>query len=306
VAAEVRIGQAVQERGFFHPNTAVRAARGFGRFARRKPLGAFGAFMLTSLFTVGILADLIAPYDPLKQGVGAQLMGPSAQHLFGTDNFGRDMFSRIVFGARISMFVAVGCTFLVIIPSTLFGIACAYFKGWVDLIFERFREAVDAIPGLILLITIVSVLGSGMWNVILALSLPRMITGTRLKRSAALQVAGQDFVIAAQSMGASNLRIMLRHVLPNIAAPIIIVISLGFGGYILAESSLSFLGYGIAPPAPSWGNMMALDARRYMLTSPHMFWAPTIALSMVIFGVNMFGDAMRDVLDPRLRGSERR
>ena len=306
MAAEVRIGQAAQGRSIFHPHTAVRVGRGFGRFARRKPLGAFGAFMLLSLITVGALANVIAPYDPLQQGVGPQLAGPSAQHWFGTDNFGRDMFSRIVFGARISLIVAVGCTLLVVIPSTLFGIACAYFKGWVDLIFERFREAVDAIPGLILLITIVSVLGNGMWNVIFALSLPRMITGARLKRSAALQVAGQDFVTAAQAMGASNWRIMLRHVLPNIAAPIIIVVSLGFGAYILAEASLSFLGYGIAPPAPSWGNMMALDARRYMLTSPHMFWAPTIALSLVIFGVNMFGDAVRDILDPRLRGSEKK
>jgi peptide/nickel transport system permease protein len=306
MAAEVRIGQAARSRGLFSPQTAVAVGKGFGRFARRKPLGAFGAFMIVSLTTVGLLADVIAPYDPLQQGVGPQLAGPSLQHLFGTDNFGRDMFSRIVHGARISLIVAVGCTVLIIIPSTLLGIACAYFKGWFDMVFQRFVDAVQAVPGLILLITIVSVLGSGMWNVILALSLPRMITSTRLKRAAALQVSGQDYVTAAQSMGASNMRIMIQHVLPNIVAPIIIVISLGFGGYILAESSLSFLGYGIAPPAPSWGNMMALDARRFMLTSPHMFWAPTIALSLVIFGVNMFGDAMRDILDPRLRGSEKK
>jgi peptide/nickel transport system permease protein len=306
MAAEVRIGQAARSRGLFSPQTAVAVGKGFGRFARRKPLGAFGAFMIVSLTTVGLLADVIAPYDPLQQGVGPQLAGPSLQHLFGTDNFGRDMFSRIVHGARISLIVAVGCTVLIIIPSTLLGIACAYFKGWFDMVFQRFVDAVQAVPGLILLITIVSVLGSGMWNVILALSLPRMITSTRLKRAAALQVSGQDYVTAAQSMGASNMRIMIQHVLPNIVAPIIIVISLGFGGYILAESSLSFLGYGIAPPAPSWGNMMALDARRFMLTSPQMFWAPTIALSLVIFGVNMFGDAMRDILDPRLRGSEKK
>jgi peptide/nickel transport system permease protein len=304
MAAEVRIGQAAQRRSIFHPRTVGTLWKGFWKFARRKPLGAFGAFMIVALTSVGLSAELIAPYDPLKQGVGAQLLGPSAQHWFGTDNFGRDMFSRIVFGARISLLVALGCTVLTIIPSTLLGIASAYFKGWFDMILQRVVDAVQAVPGLIMLITIVSVLGSGMWNVILALSLPRMITGSRLKRAAALQISGQDYVTAAQAMGASNWRIMLQHVLPNIVAPIIIVVSLGFGGYILAESSLSFLGYGIAPPAPSWGNMMALDARRYMLTSPHMFWAPTIALSLVIFGVNMFGDAMRDVLDPRLRGSK--
>lgn len=301
----IRVGQAARP-GLLHPGTAVRAARGFGNFARRKPLGAFGAFMLVSLTVVGLLAPVIAPYDPLKQFVGPQLSPPSAAHWFGTDNFGRDMFSRIVFGAQISLFVAVGCTILVIIPSTLLAITSALLKGWFDMIFQRIVDATQAIPGLILLITIVSVLGSGMWNVIIALSLPRMITSTRVKRAAALQVIGQDYILAAEASGAGTPRIILQHVLPNIVAPIIIVISLGFGGYILAEASLSFLGYGIAPPAPSWGNMMALDARRYMLTAPHMFWAPTIALSMVIFGVNMFGDAMRDILDPRLRGSDRK
>jgi peptide/nickel transport system permease protein len=306
MAAEVRVGQAAQAHGLFHPGTAAAVARGIGSFSRRKPLGAFGAFMIIALTVVGLFAPIIAPYDPLKQMVGPQLAGPSVEHWFGTDNFGRDMFSRTVFGARISLFVAVGCTILVIIPSTLLGIACAHFKGWFDMVFQRVVDATQAIPGLILLITIVSVLGNGMWNVIIALALPRMITSTRLKRSAALQVAGQDYVLAAQASGANNTRIILQHILPNIVAPIIIVISLGFGGYILAEASLSFLGYGIAPPAPSWGNMMALDARRFMLTSPHMFWVPTIALSLVIFGVNMFGDAMRDILDPRLRGSDRK
>ncbi len=289
-------------RGIFS-GTAGKVLRKAAQFARRKPLGAFGAVALIVLTVVGVFADVIAPYDPLKQMVGPQLGSPSTAHWLGTDNFGRDMFSRIVFGARISLLVAVGCTVLVIIPSTILGIACAYFKGWFDMVFQRVVDAVQAVPGLILLITIVSVLGGGMWNVIIALSLPRMITSTRLKRSAALQVSSQDYILAAQASGASNWRVMMQHVLPNIIAPIIIVISLSFGGYILAEASLSFLGYGIAPPAPSWGNMMALDARRFMLTAPHMFWAPTIALSLVIFGMNMFGDAVRDVLDPRLRGS---
>jgi peptide/nickel transport system permease protein len=297
--------QARESHGVFHPATAALVAGKLGHFARRKPLGAFGALVIVVLTIVGTLAPLIAPFDPVQQMVGAQLEPPSAQHWLGTDNFGRDMFSRIVWGARISLFVAVGGTILSIIPSTLLGISCAYFKGTFDLVFQRVVDATQAIPGLILLITIVSILGNGMWNVIFALALPRMITGSRIKRAAALSVATQDYVLAAQASGAGNMRIMVRHVLPNIMATVIVVISLGLGGYILAEASLSFLGYGIAPPAPSWGNMMALDARRYMITAPHMFWAPTIALSLVIFGVNMFGDAMRDVLDPRLRGSER-
>ena len=305
MAAELGIGRgaAARPRGGFNP---AAAARWVGHFARRKPLGAFGAFMIIALIGVGTLAPLIAPFDPLKQMVGAQLEGPSARHFLGTDNFGRDMFSRIVWGARISMFVAIGVTTLSIIPSTLLGISCAYFKGWWDMFFQRVVDATQAVPGLILLITIVSVLGNGVWNVIFALAIPRMITGSRIKRAAAFSIAAQDYVLAAQASGAGNMRIMLRHVLPNIMATIIIVVSLGLGGFILAEASLSFLGYGIAPPAPSWGNMMALDARRFMITAPHMFWAPTIVLSLVIFGVNMFGDAMRDVLDPRLRGSEQK
>jgi peptide/nickel transport system permease protein len=279
------------------------AVRWLVKFARQKPLGAFGLLVVVTLITVGIFAPVIAPYDPIRQRVGLQLEGPSAAHLLGTDNFGRDMFSRIVYGARISMFVAVGCTMLSIVPAALLGIACAYFKGTFDLVFQRVVDATQAIPGLILLITIVSVLGNSTWNVIIALALPRMITGSRIQRSAALSVAAQDYILAAQASGASSFRIMTRHVLRNTMATIIVVMSLGLGGFILAEASLSFLGFGIAPPAPSCGNMMALDARKYMIASPHMFWAPTVALSLVIFGVNMFGDAMRDVLDPRLRGS---
>ena len=150
---------------------------------------------------------------------------------------------------------------------------------------------------------LVSILGSGLYNVILALAIPASITGSRLQRAASMQVTGRDYVLAARSLGATDARIITRYILPNIMAPIIIVVSLGFGGYILAESSLSFLGYGVPPPAPSWGGMLASDGRRYMYVAPHMFVAPAIALSVVVFGVNMFGDAMRDILDPRLRGS---
>jgi peptide/nickel transport system permease protein len=279
------------------------AARWALRFARRKPLGAFGAVVLVLLIATAGLADIIAPYPPLAQGVGRPLEAPSLAHLAGTDQFGRDLLSRLIYGARTSLTVSVSVTILVTIPSTILGMVSAYFGGWVDLVLQRIVDATQAVPGLILLITIVSILGPGLWNVIFALAIPASITSSRLERAAAIQVSGRDYVLAAKSLGAATPRILLFYILPNIMATVIIVVSLGFGGYILAESTLSFLGYGVPPPQPSWGGMLASEGRRYMFAAPHMFIAPAIALSSVVFGVNMFGDAMRDILDPRLRGS---
>ena len=273
------------------------------RFSRRKPLGAFGGIVLILLIITAFVAEVIAPYGPLLQNTGAALEPPSLQHLAGTDQFGRDMFSRLIFGARTSLTVSVSVTILVTIPSVTLGIIMGYYRGWVDLVLQRVVDAVQAVPGLILLITIVSILGPGLWNVIFALAIPASITSSRLKRAATLQISGRDYVLAARSLGATTPHIMWWYILPNIMATVIVVMSLGFGGYILAESTLSFLGYGIPPPAPSWGGMLASEGRRYMYSAAHMFVAPALALSMVVFGVNMFGDAMRDVLDPRLRGS---
>ncbi len=274
------------------------------RFARRKPLGAFGAVVLILLVISATFAEVIAPYGPLQQGTGDALEPPSLAHLAGTDQFGRDMFSRLIYGARTSLTVSVSATIMVTIPSVILGVVMGYYRGWVDLFLQRIVDAVQAVPGLILLITIVSILGPGLWNVIFALAIPASITSSRLQRAATLQVSGRDYVLAAQALGATTPRIMMWYILPNIMATVIVVMSLGFGGYILAESTLSFLGYGIPPPAPSWGGMLASDGRRYMYSSLHMFVGPALALSLVVFGVNMFGDAIRDILDPRLRGSQ--
>jgi peptide/nickel transport system permease protein len=301
MAVGVGIGQA-QRRGASAGRLAG-VAKWLLWFVKRKPLGAFGLVVLVGLITTAALADIITPYGPLQQNTGAPLSPPSFAHLAGTDQFGRDMFTRLVHGARISLAVAVGATTLAVVPSTFLGMSSAYFRGKFDLIVQRLVDATQAIPGLILLITIVSILGGGLVNVILALGLPAAIRTSRVKRAAAMQVTGRDYVMAARSMGANDMRIITLHVLPNIMAPVIIVISLGFGGYILAESTLSFLGYGVPPPAPSWGGMLASDGRRYMYVAPHMFMGPAIALSVVVFGMNMLGDAMRDILDPRLRGS---
>lgn len=302
MAAEAA-GAPARARGGAGPSLPSRIGKRIVWFVKRKPLGAFGAVVLLSLIAFATLANVITPYGPLQQNTGAALETPSLQHLAGTDQFGRDMFTRLIHGARISLAVAVFTSILVTIPSTTLGIVSAYFKGWVDMVLQRIVDAVQAVPGLILLITIVSILGGGLWNVILALAIPASITSSRVKRAAAIQVTGKDYVLAARSLGATDVRIMRQYVLPNIVAPVIIVVSLGFGQFILAESTLSFLGYGIPPPAPSWGGMLASDGRRYMYVAPHMFYGPAIALSVVVFGVNMFGDAMRDILDPRLRGS---
>lgn len=284
------------------PARGSRYLKATAHFLRRKPLGAFGAVVLLVLVVAAALAGLISPHDPYAHSTDA-LHSPSWDHFAGTDQYGRDIFTRILYGARISLIVGIGATLLSIIPATIIGISSAYFGNAADYVIQRLVDAVQAIPGLILLITIVVVLGGGVWNVTLALAAPSAIVGSRVVRSAALQVMGQDYVIAARASGASNLRIMMRHVLPNVTAPVIILASLGFGQFILAEASLSFLGYGVPPPEPSWGGMLASEGRAYMYAATYMFVAPALALSIVVFGVNMFGDAIRDVLDPRLRGT---
>jgi len=302
MAVNTRVGsRAVALDG--EPSLLARALTAARRFIVRKPLGAFGATVLVLLVVAAVFAGVVAPYGENQQDTGTPLSAPSFQHWVGTDQFGRDLLSRLLYGARISLYVGIGATLLSVIPGTALGVASAYFRGSFDAVVQRLVDAVQAVPGLILLIAIVVVLGTGVVNVVLALAVRSAVVDSRVMRSAALQIMGRDFITASRALGASNKRMMLRHVLPNVAAPMIIVASLGFGQFILAEASLSFLGYGVPPPAPSWGGMLAADGRSYMYAAPHMFIGPAVALSLVVFGVNMFGDALRDVLDPRLRGS---
>lgn len=251
---------------------------------------------------VAVFAEVVAPYGALEHSNDI-LLGPSLGHLAGTDQFGRDVFSRLVFGARTSLFVGVGATIFSMIPAIAIGMSSAYIGGKFDYAVQRVVDTIQALPALILLITILVILGPGLWNVILALSFNRAITGSRVMRGAAMSVANETYVEAARTLGATNFRIMLRHVLPNIVPTAIVVYSLGFGTVILAEASLSFLGFGVPPPTPSWGGMLAADGRAYMFAAPWMLWTPMIVLAIVVFAVNMFGDALRDVLDPRLRGA---
>ncbi len=273
-------------------------------FTRRKPLGAFGGGVMVVLVVMAVFADIIVPYDPLAHDASVALTAPSASHVAGTDQFGRDIFSRIVLGARTSLYVGVAVTVFSIVPAVALGMISAYFGGWVDYGLQRIVDTIQSVPYLILLIAIMVVLGPSLLNVILALTFRRAIVESRVMRGATMGILNQTYVDAARAIGATNGRIMVRHLVPNIMPTVIVIASIGFGGVILAEASLSFLGYGVPPPTPSWGGMLAADGRAYMYAAPWMLIAPTVALAVTVFGVNMFGDALRDVLDPRLRGAQ--
>jgi peptide/nickel transport system permease protein len=294
------IGQGLERRA--RPSRLSSVLKSMRKFAQRKPLGAFGAVVLFALIFVAIFADVLAPYPPNAQNSANTLQGPSLSYPMGTDHFGRDMLSRIIFGARVSIYVGIGASLASVIPAMMIGITSAYFKGYYDYLLQRVVDAIQALPGLILLIAIVAILGTSLWNIIFALSFGRAFSSSRIMRGASFQVMSMDYVDAARSLGAGNARIMLRHVMPNIFAPVIVVASLGFGQIIIAEASLSFLGFGVQPPQATWGAMLSGEARTYMYAAPHMLWMPAITLGVVVFAVNMFGDALRDVLDPRLRG----
>ena len=273
------------------------------RFSRRQPIGAFSAVVLVVLVLTAVLADVIAPYDPLKNGVGLPLTGPTAEHPLGTDNFGRDTFSRIVHGARISLYVGLGATFGAIVLAIVLGATSGYLGGPFDYILQRFVDTAQSIPGLIFLIGVMVVLGPSTMNVILALGFRFGLAQARVTRGAVIAIRNLTYVEAAQASGASTLRVLVYHVLPNIFPVVIVLVSTSIGLLIVAEASLSFLGYGVPPPSPSWGGMISAEGRTYMLIAPWMLIAPTIALSLVVFSMNMFGDALRDELDPRMRGT---
>jgi len=291
------------------PSLPTRVFLAVTKFMRRKPLGAFGAAVTLTLILTAIFADSLAQFDPLEQSQATALIAPNSTFLAGTDQFGRDMFSRLVYGARISLFVGVSAVLLGIVPGTVLGVLSAYLGGTFDYLLQRVVDAIQAVPGIILLIAISIVLGTRFPNipaqviVVIALAIPNAISESRVLRGASMQVSRSEYVTAARAIGATDVRVMTRHVLPNITSPIIILASLAFGQFILAEATLSFLGFGVQAPEPSWGNMLSAEGRAYMFAAPWLLWGPAIALSMVVFGANMFGDALRDVLDPRLKGS---
>lgn len=273
------------------------------RLVKEKPLGTVGGVIVVVFLIVGIFANFIAPYGYNEMVLGARLQAPSAKYLLGTDNLGRDLLSRIIYGARISVIVGLSVSAINTVLSTFLGTLSGYLGGKVDLVIQRFVDVVMSFPALVLMLTIVAITGPGMIQIILILGILGGIGGTvRVVRSAVMSVKENMYVEASRSIGATSGRIMIKHIVPNIMPVVIIGFSLFIGGAILAEATLSFLGLGIPPPAPSWGGMLSGPARQYMLQAPWMAIWPGLALSLVVYGTNMLGDALRDLIDPRLRG----
>jgi len=254
------------------------------------------------LFT-GIFAEALAPYSYRKPHLKYALSPPGTTgFLMGTDGVGRDVMSRVIHGARVSMIVGVTATSISVLVSTLIGIFSGFLGGRFDMTVQRFVDAWMCFPWLIIMMTILSLIGTGMWQLIVVMGVTGGIGGSRVIRSAVIGIKENLYVKAADAIGCSTPRTLVLHILPNIAAPIIIMFTVGVGGVILAEASLSFLGYGIPPPTPSWGGMLSMEGRSYMLQAPWLAFWPGLALTAAVFGFNMLGDALRDILDPRLRG----
>jgi peptide/nickel transport system permease protein len=290
-------------RAMRHERRPVAAARAAARFCRRKPLGALGAAIVLAMLVMAAGAEWIAHY-PYDQGIpGARMKPPGARFWLGTDNLSRDMWSRIVYGARVSVTVGFATILLGTALAAAIGVSSAYVGGIYDLVVQRIMDAWMSFPYLMIVLSIMAVLGPGMLNLILTLSIVIAAQFARVIRGAALSVMQHPYVESARALGSGHLRLVGRYLLPNVAATIIILATIGLGNVILAESALSFLGFGVPPPHPSWGGMLSGSGRSYMFRAPWMAIWPGVAISLAVFGFNMLGDALRDVLDPRLRGS---
>jgi peptide/nickel transport system permease protein len=272
------------------------------KFIRTKPLGAAGALIILAMLAVAALAQPLAPYDPYRGDYGLQFARPSAEHWFGTDEFGRDVLSRVMHGARIALFVGftaslAGCTI-----GGLLGAISAFLGGKVDLLLERLMDVLLAFPQLILALAVASILGPAVQNVVIAISIPIIPRAARVVRATALSVKENVYVEAVSALGATRRRVIAQHILPNVVAPYIIMLTAQLGGAILAEAALSYLGLGAAEPTPSWGLMLSGSAPSYAEKAPWIALFPGMAISLAVFGFNLFGDSLRDALDPKLRG----
>jgi peptide/nickel transport system permease protein len=271
------------------------------RFVRSKPLGAGGAVIILAMLFVAFFAQALAPYDPYIGDYAVQLVRPSTEHWFGTDGFGRDVMSRVMYGARIALFVGFTASFAGCTLGALLGVISAYAGGKVDLLLERLMDVLLAFPQLILALAVASILGPAVQNVVIAVAVPIVPRAARIVRATALSVRENQYVEAVQALGAISHRVVLRHIVPNLMAPYIIVLTAQLGSAILAEAALSYLGLGTAEPTPSWGLMLTGSAPSFAEKAPWIALFPGIAISLAVFGFNLFGDSLRDALDPKLR-----
>lgn len=285
------------------PAPSAGSMRFIARLFRDKPLGAFGFVICVIFLFCGLFADVLAPYGYNQISPLNRLKPPSEKFWFGTDNLGRDMFSRCLYGAQLSVIIGLSAAALATVVSVFIGIVSGYLGGKFDMVMQRFVDAWMSFPDLIILIVVVSVVGPGMGPVIVILGLLYGIGGSRIIRGAVLSVRENAYVHAAQSTGASLPRILWRHILPNVMAPVIVLFTTRVGAVILAESGLAFLGLGVPPPAPTWGGMLSGSGRSFMYLAPWLALAPGLCITIVVYAINVFGDALRDLLDPRMRGS---
>jgi len=270
-------------------------------FCRRRPLGALGAVVVVVMILVALTAPLIAPYDPLAVDFGAMLAPPSAAHWLGTDAFGRDVLSRLIYGSRTALIVGFGAAFVGATAGAILGVGSAYFRGWIDLVMQRFMDIFISFPLIILALAIVAILGNSLPNLIAAITIPMIPRCALVIRSSSLSIRELPYVDAARAAGFGHSRIIMRHMLPNVMAPYLIMLTSFLGQAILLEASLSFLGLGVQEPTAAWGLMLRGAAVEFAEQAPWMGLFPGLAISLAVFAFNLFGDSLRDALDPKLR-----
>ncbi len=287
---------------------ALRGPAGLGagttllRFARRKPLGAAGAVLMLLMVVCALFADMLATHDPIATDAAHTLALPGAEHWLGADHLGRDIYSRIVHGARISLLVGVMSTLLGSVLGGIIGLLSAYFGGKTDLISQRVLDILQGLPLLVLALVMSAALGPAVHNVIIAISVPIIPRAARVIRASVLSIREMQYVEAARALGVQHLRIAFRHILPNTMGTFLVLSTAQLGSAVLVEATLSFLGLGVPEPYPSWGRMLSVSAAEYAQKAPHLVLFPGAAISLAVFGSNLLGDALRDTLDPRLRG----
>ena len=284
-----------------HASSAARVTASVVWFLRHKPLGAVGGALVLILALLAIAAPLLTPYDALQTSPREQLAAPGGAHPLGTDQLGRDLWSRILFGARISLYLGFGAVAMGTVAAIVIGVVGGYYGGTVDAVIERVVDAIMAFPWVMLMMAFMAVLGTGIFNLMLALAIAMAPRSSRVVRATVRSIKASQYVEAATAIGCTHMSIIFRHILPNVMSPVIVLTTMYLGWAILMESSLSFIGFGVPPPFPSWGRTLSDEGRRFMLQAPWIAIFPGVAISLAVLGWNLLGDALRDIWDPRLR-----